>query len=116
MHQYLFKGIITENEKEEIILVLNKIVNHKELSSYFNQNNVIYNEQEILTSGKRILIPDRLVFNKNKVTIIDYKTGISNNKYHQQINNYGIALEELTFKVEKKLLVYINEEITIEEV
>ena len=116
VHQYLFKGIITENEKAAIILVLNNIVNHKELSSYFNQNKVIYNEQEILTDDKRILIPDRLIFNDNKVTIIDYKTGISNNKHRQQISNYGIALEALNFKIEKKLLVYINEEITIEEV
>ncbi|SNR51378.1 UvrD-helicase domain-containing protein [Lutibacter flavus] len=116
VHQYLFKGIITENEKEEIIYVLNKIVNHKELSKYFNQNNKVYNEQEILTNDKRIIIPDRLVFNENKVTIIDYKTGITNNKYHEQINNYGTILEELNFKIEKKLLVYINEEITIEEV
>lgn len=116
VNQYLFKGVINEAHKNEIISILNKIVNHSELSKYFDQNKVVFNEKEIVTSNKNIIIPDRLVFNQNMVTIIDYKTGKPDKKYHHQINNYAEVLKELNFTIEKKLLVYINTQILVEEV
>jgi CRISPR/Cas system-associated exonuclease Cas4 (RecB family) len=69
-----------------------------------------------LTSVKQIVIPDRLVFEGNNVTVIDYKTGKYEEKHRHQINSYATALENLNFKIEKKLLVYITDEILIEEV
>ena len=116
LSQYLFKGVIPFELQEEIQLIVNKIIDHPKLANYFEQNNVVFNEQEILTSDKKIVIPDRLVFNKNEVTIIDYKTGKPDKKYHNQINNYGEVLANLNYEVDKKILVYINDEIFIEEV
>ncbi len=116
VNEYLYKGVITKKEETALILVLNKIVNHPSLAEYFNQNNIIYTEQEIITMDKRIIIPDRLVFRENSVSIIDYKTGNPNKEHHHQLNNYASVLEELNYKVEKKMLVYINEEITLQEV
>ena len=62
------------------------------------------------------MIPDRIVVFKDKTTIIDYKTGKPDKKYHNQVNNYAQILEELSFKIDKKILVYINDEIIVEEV
>lgn len=116
VQQYLYKGIITISEQEEITEILYKIVNHKQLSIYFEQNNKVFNEQEIVTKEKNIIIPDRLVVREEKLTIIDYKTGKYDKKYHDQINNYAKTLENLDFEIEKKLLVYINDQILVEEV
>ncbi|RXP64468.1 DNA helicase UvrD [Lutibacter sp. HS1-25] len=116
INQYLFKGIITNENKSEIEALIYKVVKHPKLEAYFSQNNVVYNEREILTSENTIIIPDRLVVNNNKVTIIDYKTGKPDDKYARQINGYAYVLKGLGFFVEKKLLVYIDSEITIEEI
>jgi len=116
MNQYLFKGEITMEEQNTLGVILKKIINHEELSIYFEQNNLIFTEREILTLNKQILIPDRLVFDDNKVIVIDYKTGKYEEKHRNQINSYATALENLNFKIEKKLLVYITDEILIEEV
>lgn len=116
VNQYLYKGEIKASQQKEIIEVLNKIINHPKLQTYFSQNNTVYNEQEIVTLDKKIIIPDRLIINKNEVTIIDYKTGNPDKKHHKQINNYSEALENLNYTIHKKLLVYINEEIIVEEV
>ncbi|HEY9168388.1 MAG TPA: UvrD-helicase domain-containing protein [Lutibacter sp.] len=113
---YLFKGEITHQEQIEISVILKKIINHQQLSLYFEQNNLVFTEQEILTADKQILIPDRLIFNENNVTIIDYKTGKSEEKHRHQIKAYALALENLNYSIEKKLLVYITDEILIEEV
>ena len=116
MNQYLFKGEITMEAQNALSIILKKIINHKGLSIYFDQSNLIFTEREILTSDKQIVIPDRLVFEGNNVTVIDYKTGKYEEKHRHQINSYATALENLNFKIEKKLLVYITDEILIEEV
>ena len=66
--------------------------------------------------NNQIVIPDRLVFDKEKkVTIIDYKTGVSKKEHHFQLENYGSVLESLNYSVKKKVLIYSNEKISIEE-
>ena len=74
------------------------------------------NEREILTEDKRILIPDRLVFDEKRVTIIDYKTGLPNKNHHQQLRNYSKSLYEMGYLISKMILVYMNDEISFEEV
>ncbi|NQV76855.1 MAG: UvrD-helicase domain-containing protein, partial [Lutibacter sp.] len=116
VNQYVYKGEITKIQQKEITIILSEIVNHKQLHTYFEPNNQVYNEQEIVTLDKKIIIPDRLVIKDNKVTIIDYKTGKPDRKHFDQINNYAKALENLNYSIKKKLLIYINKEISIEEV
>ena len=69
-----------------------------------------------MTIDKKIVIPDRLIFRNNEVTIIDYKTGKPDKKHRQQILKYAEALKNLNYSIDKKLLVYINEDILVEEV
>jgi len=60
-----------------------------------------------------ILIPDRLIFDNNKVTIIDYKTGKPEIKHRHQIEKYALVLQKMNFDVYEKLLVYIDDEIEV---
>lgn len=92
------------------------IVNHPLLMSYYKSDLVVYNERDIITKNGIVLRPDRVVVKNNEAIIIDYKTGKEDNKYKQQLQLYQDALENMFFKVEKKLLVYINETILVEEV
>ena len=92
-----------------------KIVCHAKLKRYYSKDVVICNEREILFEANTV-IPDRLVFDKNnKVTIIDYKTGISKEEHHYQLENYASVLASLNYLVTKKVLVYINKTISVEE-
>ncbi len=114
---YLMNGTVTEVEVKLITNVIKKVIEHSKLSDYFQQNLTIYNEREILTSDKEIIIPDRLIVDENnQATIIDYKTGNPDKKYHNQLNKYARAVKELGLEVKSKLLVYIDDEIVIEEV
>lgn len=113
---YLYTGVLSKTGRKELKIKLLQIVTHPELAIYFDHNLEVYNEQEIVTNEKQILIPDRLVVENKKVTILDYKTGMPNEDHHSQIKNYTNVLENLGYSVVKKLLVYINEEIMVEEV
>lgn len=114
---YRNQGIISDTERDTLSKLITQLVNHPQLRDYYKQELIVYNEREILTADGQIVIPDRIVFNdKKEAIIIDYKTGLSDKSYHQQINNYAAVLEQLGFTVIKKLLVYLDEVITVEEV
>ncbi len=117
VNQYEQQGIIDKEQSDLIKTDVYKIVNHPELQSYYSEDVIIYNEREIVDVDNQIMIPDRLSFDdKNEVTIIDYKTGKPSKSYHQQLLKYERVLKTMNFKVAKKLLIYINEEILVEEV
>ncbi|WP_298781304.1 exodeoxyribonuclease V subunit beta [uncultured Polaribacter sp.] len=117
VQEYLEQGIINVNDSKLIYNNVSQIVNHKELKKYFTENVIIYNEREIVDVDNQVIIPDRLVFNENNdVTIIDYKTGKSSSDHHQQLLNYERVLKSMNFNVNKKLLIYLNNQIDIIEV
>ena len=94
-----------------------EIVNHPKLYTYFTSNYTIYNERDIITKEGLILRPDRVVINsENEAVIIDYKTGIEDNKYTQQLQSYEDVLWEMNINVKKKILVYVNSDISVKEV
>ena len=116
VNQYMYNGTINALEKQKILKIIDDIVNHRVLKKYYAQNVQIINEREILTNENTVVIPDRLVIENNKVTIIDYKTGKPDEKHHKQLEKYAMALENLRYSIEKKILVYISEELFVVQV
>ena len=110
------EGLLNIEESNDIRKKIRAIVNHKSLSEFYEPNLLIYNEQEIVTKSNSIYVPDRIVINNNKATIIDYKTGIARKDYHTQLRTYSRVLNEMGYVVLNKILIYINKEISIEEV
>ncbi len=107
-------GLIAQNQKKIVSNTLNEIVNHPELTPYFNAENKNLNEQSIIQKEGQIVKPDRMVLSKNKdVYLLDYKTGIHHQKYQLQLDKYQEAIELMGYKVVKKSLVYIGEKITV---
>ena len=114
---YHQKGIINQLELEQIRQLIYKVVHHPDLNIYFKEDLTIFNEREIVDVDSQIIIPDRLVFDDvNMVYILDYKTGQQLKKHHQQISKYGNVLESMSYKVNKKLLIYLNDNIQVVEV
>ena len=114
--QYNQQGILNETESKSFINKINGIVQHPQLDKYFLDDVIVYNEREIVDVDNQIIIPDRLVFINNAITIIDYKTGNKSSEHKQQLLKYEHVLKTMGFKIEKKLLIYINDEIDIVEV
>ena len=117
IEQYHLNGTIAHQEIEAIARVIHSVIFHPELAVYFQQNLTVFCEREILTSDKEVIIPDRLVIDEQgRATIIDYKTGTPDKKYHSQLLKYARSVEALGYEVIRQLLVYIGEDIMIEEV
>lgn len=107
-------GLITVSQKDEVAQTVLHILNHPELSAYFSEGNKVMNEQTIIQKEGTPIKPDRMVLSKNKeVYLLDYKTGIHNQKYQLQLETYQNAIEEMGFQVTKKALVYIGEQVNV---
>ena len=108
------KGLISSEEKQEVKDKVIQVVTHPKLIPLFNEENEVYNEKEILLANGNKLRPDRVVITNNKATIIDYKTGGKNPKYKEQLMSYADALSNMGYIVDKKIIVYIDKEVTTE--
>jgi ATP-dependent exoDNAse (exonuclease V) beta subunit len=115
--QYNQQGILDDEQTRFIQKSINSVVNHPLLVKYYSEDVIVYNEREIVDIDNLVIIPDRLVFiDKKEVVIIDYKTGNPSSEHHQQLLKYERVLKSMDFKVDKKLLIYINQEIDVVEV
>ncbi|SFI57413.1 UvrD-helicase domain-containing protein [Olleya namhaensis] len=110
---YINSGII--NKEQALLLkdTINTIINHPELKDYYSTEYTIYNERDIISKSGTIIRPDRLAIKDNTATIIDYKTGLPDPKYQQQLETYSDILKEMNFTVDKKILIYVNDAIKI---
>ena len=103
--------------KNKVIKLSKSVIEHPDLNEYFSKSNLVYCEQEIFTESKKIIKPDRLIFlDSNRVVIIDYKTGEKSKKDQKQILKYQKTLENMGFKLEASLLVYVENTIDIVKV
>ncbi len=110
---FVNSGKIPLEKEVEITKTIQKVVENKNLATYFTDLYTIYNEREIINESHEILIPDRIAIKDNKATIIDYKTGKPEPNHKFQVSNYAAILEKMDFKIVEKLLVYIDDGISV---
>ena len=107
------RGEIATNQFIGLERTIRELVLKSDISPYFNTEDLIYNEWDILSPNSKILRPDRVNIRDNKVTIIDYKTGAVAKRHIDQLNDYESIINQMSLQVVKKILVYINEPINI---
>ena len=107
-------GLIVFSQKKEVEETILSIVNHPELIDFYSDNVKILNEKTIIQKEGSIVKPDRMVINTNKeVFLLDYKTGLHQPRHQHQLEEYQSAIEKMGFKVIKKSVIYIGEEINV---
>ena len=109
---------LSEAEKEKLYEKCKLIVNHPRLTSFFDGSGKVYCEKEILLPNGKTLRPDRINSypHLHKATIIDYKTGVPKIEDKKQITSYQKAIQNMGFKHIENLIVYVNDEIVIQNV
>lgn len=118
LEKLLLEGHIGIDEVVEITAIVKGIINHKDLFNYYqpNSKSVVMNEKALVSGSGKIQVPDRVWIAEGKAVIIDYKTGVQKEDYRNQINEYALTYNEMGYEIEKKLLVYIDSKIVVEEV
>lgn len=100
------------NSEEKSILrkMISGVVEHPDLSAYFDPDAQVMTERDIATASGVLLRPDRINFHsEGEVTVIDYKTGGVQENHKAQINAYAEALEDIGYNIREKLIIYVSE-------
>ena len=104
----LHHGNINKEEYNHYLQMVKDIVDHPQLSPFYQEDIEVYSERDILIPQKSFVRPDRVVKNKDGWVIIDYKTGKEQSHHFSQIRHYAELLEEMTQEKSKCFLVYIG--------
>ncbi len=110
LESYLLEGTITNDEKLQISDRIFNIINNENYSKYFQENQVVINEKDIMISENgtsSIYRPDRLIETEDGIIIIDFKTGDELEKHQLQLDEYQSVLEKLGKKVIESQIVYV---------
>jgi len=102
------EGLIVHSQTDEVQKTLHEVVTHPELAVFFEEGNIIFNEQSIIAPQASNIKPDRVAIQGNKAYLLDYKTGAHDDKYAKQLQGYEFALRQMGLTVEKKVIVYIG--------
>ncbi len=106
-------GVFSESDCNLFRSILLSVVTHDELSPLFSEASTVRNESEILLEDGRFIRPDKLVFSEDKIIIVDYKTGLPDEKHHQQMKSYEDAVSGIFNRETESMLVYLGDEINI---
>lgn len=106
-------GLIARGQQDEVRGMLEKVIFHEELNTFFKPHNRVLTEHSIIKKGSRTVKPDRVIINEDTACLLDYKTGVHLKVYEGQLNRYQNALEAMGYTVIKKTLVYISDTINI---
>ena len=104
---------LSKEESEKLLNRVTATINHELLKDYFKENIQLKPEAGILTPTGEIFRPDRVIFNENETVIMEFKTGLPKPGHEIQLNNYGEILLQMGYPGIRKLLVYLDETITV---
>jgi ATP-dependent exoDNAse (exonuclease V) beta subunit len=123
IENYRQLGIIEKSEMDYIEQKINKMLENKLIKSFFDKDNKVLNEQNILLPNSNEKIPDRIIHREDNTIVVDYKLSdyesINQNllqKYKAQISEYSDALSSMGLKNIKSYLVFLKGEIYVLEV
>ena len=113
----LSQGNIGTDQLDHVQNIIEQLVHHKELESFFNPNNTQYNERTLLRPDGSPLRPDCFVVHPNKaVAILDYKTGKPRPEHKDQLLEYASFFEKLGRQITQKTIVYVDQKVSLEHI
>jgi ATP-dependent exoDNAse (exonuclease V) beta subunit len=109
------EGYISKEEAEGIAIKLSEVLNDSQISRWYIPGKTSKNEADIILPDGAIYRPDRVIIEDNAATVIDFKTGVKNNKHHRQLNQYAEALQQMGYSAVNKFIVY-TETLEVEQI
>ena len=113
LNSMFISGEINKETQQILSEKIQSLLSNPDIRPYFEIGLQVICEQDILTHEGKIFRPDRIVLDKDKTTVIDYKTGMKDKKYEEQISIYAQLLKEIQGNPVEKKIIYIDENIIV---
>lgn len=105
------RGTVSAENVEHLQKTLQNLLQDAKLVPYFAEGLTVLNERDFIDENGQIFRADRVVIDaENNCSIIDYKTGQPDLDHHFQVNRYAEFFNNLGYKIQTKILIYIDDE------
>jgi ATP-dependent exoDNAse (exonuclease V) beta subunit len=108
------QGSISSVQRQDYQMDINRILGDDKISRYFDPANKVKVECDILTSDGTTFRPDRVVYFKDHVRVIDFKTGQTSDQHPIQLKNYMNLIQSVEKQPVKGSLIYIKDALEVE--
>lgn len=99
LNKLLSKGIIKQAEIQGLRLRVMEVLRNPQIEQLFREAEESMAEKSIIDESGKMQRPDRILINKNKVVLLDYKFTAEKERAHeQQITRYKKLLEQIGYK------------------
>ena len=105
--QAILSGMIAKAEEPVIREMLIQVVSHPQLSRCFSSSVQARTEAAILVPGGQTWRPDRVVFDRDEVIVLEYKTGKQHPWHREQLQHYRTLLQDMGYRKVILFLVYL---------
>lgn len=102
-------GIDDQELRNEVIQSIGSLMAMPQFNRIFSGKST-FSEMEILTSSGESYRPDRVVLFDDKTIVIDFKTGMPDEKYFRQVKQYVSLINEMGYPSPEGYIVYIGKE------
>ena len=104
-----FEGKLLADEAREVRNKIEEKLSQQPFSDWFSDKWQVKTEEAIISFEGRIKIPDRVMINKDKVVVLDYKFGNQIEGSHKkQLSHYKNLLRRMGYKKIEAWLWYFN--------
>jgi len=105
----IFEGKLSPDQKSEMNNKIETIFKNDQIKNWFSNNWQVKTEAEIILNNGKTVRPDRVIGNKNKTIVIDYKFGeLEEEKHHKQVKSYMDLLKKMEHKSVEGYLWYVD--------
>ncbi len=106
-------GLIEKDDQANLENILWSVIHHQQLERYFSPEVAVKTEAEILIPEGSFYRPDRVVFDGDRVTILDYKTGKPRESHAGQLITYAGHIAAMGYSQIDRVLVYLEPEVHV---
>lgn len=109
VQSYYISGDITEEQKNELIGMLQRFLSQEIVSEWYSGEYKVLNEVQILQPDGSFIRPDRVMIKEGRVIVIDYKFGeLENKKYIRQVKYYANQIRKMGYTDIEGYICYIR--------
>ncbi|MHC2991860.1 hypothetical protein OB13_09770 [Pontibacter sp. HJ8] len=114
LRQMVYEGIISEREKPELRDRLQEVIRHPKLQHYFSEKVVVEHEKELLDARAYLYKPDRVVFDGDKVVLLEFKLPPPQAEHRNKLDHYAVRFKQLGYEKVTCILYYFDTEEILE--
>ncbi|KAA3647619.1 MAG: Dna2/Cas4 domain-containing protein [Bacteroidetes bacterium] len=109
VNQYFLNGQLTKEQKKILTEEINSILLSEDCAPFFSNNKQTLNEATLIEKNGKVWRPDRVVFNSDKIMVLEYKTGEEKEAHKKQVQNYMNLITAMSEKQIEGYLYYLED-------